>query len=89
MYAGSYSEDDLRWWADRIREWRGRDVFAYFNNDGHGHALRNALRLKELVGSRGLGFRVEIHRFFPNQLVTGNVFMEDETSEKRRPIGPI
>jgi uncharacterized protein YecE (DUF72 family) len=51
LYAGSYSEDDLRWWADRIREWReqGRDVFAYFNNDGYGHAVRNALRLKELV----------------------------------------
>ncbi len=38
MYAGSYSEEDLRWWADRIGEWRsqGRDVYAYFNNDGHG-----------------------------------------------------
>src|SRR3954470_24159846 len=50
MYAGSYSEDDLRWWADRIGEWRaqGRDVFAYFNNDGH--AVRNALRLRELTG---------------------------------------
>jgi uncharacterized protein YecE (DUF72 family) len=20
-YAGSYPDDDLRWWADRIREW--------------------------------------------------------------------
>jgi uncharacterized protein YecE (DUF72 family) len=52
MYAGSYSEADLRWWADRIGEWRsqGRDVYAYFNNDGHGHAVRNALRLRELVG---------------------------------------
>ena len=49
----SYSEDDLRWWGDRIGEWsaQGRDVFAYFNNDGHGHAVRNALRLKELVGA--------------------------------------
>jgi uncharacterized protein YecE (DUF72 family) len=52
MYAGSYSEEDLGWWADRIGEWRsqGRDVYAYFNNDGHGHAVRNALRLRELVG---------------------------------------
>ena len=52
MYAGSYSEDDLRGWSDRIDEWRtqGRDVFAYFNNDGSGHAVRNALRLRELVG---------------------------------------
>lgn len=50
-YAGSYSDDDLRWWADRIGEWchQKRDVFAYFNNDGHGHAVRNALRLWELA----------------------------------------
>jgi len=27
-----------------------RDVFVYFNNDGHGHAVRNAERLRELVG---------------------------------------
>jgi uncharacterized protein YecE (DUF72 family) len=53
MYAGSYPEADLRWWAGRIGEWQsqGRDVFAYFNNDGHGHAVRNARRLRELVQS--------------------------------------
>ncbi|HEX4608884.1 MAG TPA: DUF72 domain-containing protein [Urbifossiella sp.] len=53
MYAGSYSENDLRWWADRIKEWLAQDrgIFAYFNNDGHGHAVRNALRLRELVGA--------------------------------------
>ena len=53
LYAGSYSEADLRWWADRVGEWaaQGRDVFAYFNNDGYGHAVRNALRLKELTGA--------------------------------------
>jgi uncharacterized protein YecE (DUF72 family) len=52
LYAGSYSEDDLRWWADRIREWldQGRDVWAYFNNDGHGHAVRNARTLRGLLG---------------------------------------
>ncbi len=52
LYAGSYSEEDLRWWADRIREWvgQGRDVYAYFNNDGYGFAVHNARRLRELVG---------------------------------------
>jgi uncharacterized protein YecE (DUF72 family) len=52
LYAGSYSDDDLRWWADRIGEWRGmgRDVFVYFNNDGGGNAVRNALSLKHMVG---------------------------------------
>lgn len=53
MYAGSYSDDDLRWWAARIGEWagQGRDVWAYFNNDGEGHAVRNALALRALVGA--------------------------------------
>ena len=53
LYAGSYSDDDLRWWAERIREWRGtgRDVFVYFNNDGGGNAVRNALTLKGMVGA--------------------------------------
>jgi uncharacterized protein YecE (DUF72 family) len=51
LYGGSYSDDDLRWWADRVREWDGmrRDVFVYFNNDGHGHAVRNAGTLKQLL----------------------------------------
>lgn len=53
LYAGSYSESELRCWAERIDAWvaEERDVFAYFNNDGYGHAVRNALRLKALTGA--------------------------------------
>lgn len=53
LYAGSYSDDDLRWWADRIGEWAadGRDIYAYFNNDGYGYAVRNAERLRHLTES--------------------------------------
>ncbi len=52
LYGGSYSDDDLRWWADRIGEWEsgGHDVYAYFNNDGHGHAVRNAETLRRFLG---------------------------------------
>lgn len=51
LYGGSYSEEDLRWWAERIREWErgGRDVLAYFNNDGGGNAVRNARTLRGLL----------------------------------------
>jgi uncharacterized protein YecE (DUF72 family) len=51
LYSGSYSDADLRWWAERIREWEaaGRDVHAYFNNDGDGHAVRNAETLRGLL----------------------------------------
>jgi uncharacterized protein YecE (DUF72 family) len=56
LYGGSYSDDDLRWWCDRIGEWADRDldVYAYFNNDGDGHAVRNALTLRSLLASRDL-----------------------------------
>ena len=51
LYGGCYSDADLRWWADRIREWaaQGRDVYAYFNNDGHGHAVHNAESLRAFL----------------------------------------
>ncbi|MEV4536511.1 DUF72 domain-containing protein [Asanoa sp. NPDC049518] len=52
LYAGSYSDDSLRWWADRIGEWeaQGRDVYAYFNNDGNGNAVRDATALLRQLG---------------------------------------
>jgi uncharacterized protein YecE (DUF72 family) len=53
LYGGSYSDDDLRWWAGRIHEWQamGKDLFAYFNNDWAGTAVRNAERLRELLAA--------------------------------------
>ena len=59
LYAGSYSDDDLRWWAGRIAEWtaQDRDVLVYFNNDGHGHAVRNARTLREFVGEPAIQAR--------------------------------
>jgi uncharacterized protein YecE (DUF72 family) len=53
LYGGSYTDADLRWWADRAREWEamGRDVYLYFNNDGEGNAVRNAHALKQLLGA--------------------------------------
>ncbi len=51
LYAGSYSDDDLRWWADRVGEWErsGHRVYGYFNNDQFGYAAVNALRMRELL----------------------------------------
>jgi uncharacterized protein YecE (DUF72 family) len=51
LYAGSYSDADLDWWAERIGEWRGagHSVVAYFNNDGYGYAVNDARRLGERV----------------------------------------
>ncbi len=59
LYAGSYSDADLRWWADRILEWHGagRDAYVYFNNDGGGNAVRNAETLQALVRADDLPTR--------------------------------
>jgi uncharacterized protein YecE (DUF72 family) len=40
---GNYSPAELETWRRRIAAWRSRvEVFAYFNNDWHGYAPRNA-----------------------------------------------
>jgi uncharacterized protein YecE (DUF72 family) len=48
---GNYSETELQGWAERLGDWRRRvEIFAYFNNDWEGFAVRNGLRLRELLG---------------------------------------
>jgi len=43
---GNYSERELTEWVDRIRSWRqSADVYAYFNNDWNGFAVKNGLYL--------------------------------------------
>lgn len=53
LYAGSYTDEDLYWWSERIGEWEstGRDVFVYFNNDGDGNAVYNAMTLKSIINN--------------------------------------
>ncbi len=53
LYAGSYSDADLRWWAARLREWEAAGVgtHAYFNNDGDANAVRNARTLRDFLAS--------------------------------------
>lgn len=56
-YEGSYSDTELRAWATRIREIAGnsRPTYVYFNNDSHGYAALNALRLRQLLGQNRAG----------------------------------
>lgn len=51
LYAGRYSPDEIRLWAERVEEWRreGREVWGYFDNDGSGHAVANAFELRDLL----------------------------------------
>lgn len=48
---GDYPTDHLALQAQRIRAWhaQGLDVYAYFNNDVEGYAVRNAMLLRSLL----------------------------------------
>jgi uncharacterized protein YecE (DUF72 family) len=50
-YQGSYADEKLSEWAERISKWKRRlkAVYVYFDNDEAGYAPRNALELKRLV----------------------------------------
>ena len=48
---GNYSESELEEWAKRLDEWRDRvEVYAYFNNDWEGFAVKNGLWLRRRLG---------------------------------------
>lgn len=51
-YWGRYPDETLLAWADwAVAEAaRGRDVWCYFNNDIHAHAIHDALTLRSMVG---------------------------------------
>jgi uncharacterized protein YecE (DUF72 family) len=50
---GNYSDREIREWAERLRAWRRQvDVYAYFNNDWNGYAVKNGLALKRLLEPR-------------------------------------
>ena len=53
-YAGSYTGKMLELWADRISHWmpKLRSIYAYFNNDVGGHAVRNAQALRALLAGK-------------------------------------
>ena len=55
LYDSGYSPAQLDEWAERFRAERdaGRDVYVYFDNDGHGHAPRDAAALTARIGEQG------------------------------------
>lgn len=50
-YNYNYSEEDLLWWRDELLKTRERveKILVYFNNDFEANAVRNALRLQDLL----------------------------------------
>lgn len=54
LYVGGYPDESLDWWAGRVQGWTeaGCDVSVYFDNDAHGHAPYDAVRLQHRVDLR-------------------------------------
>jgi uncharacterized protein YecE (DUF72 family) len=51
-YRGSYGDEALAGWTERIRRWleEGREVWIFFDNDEAGHAVQDARRLSAKLG---------------------------------------
>ncbi|HYF37284.1 MAG TPA: DUF72 domain-containing protein [Prosthecobacter sp.] len=49
-YRHDYSDAELQEWAERIKNSGAERVWAYFNNDREGYAIKNAKRLEKLLG---------------------------------------
>jgi len=56
-YGGSYPRQALTAQASQIEQYlaEGLDVFAYFNNDAHGHAVQNAADLRRYARGNATG----------------------------------
>ncbi|MFZ9886529.1 MAG: DUF72 domain-containing protein [Myxococcota bacterium] len=62
LYASRYEDEELEGWAERVHRWRLQkcsleekhplEVYLYFNNDAHGHAPHDALRLSDKIAER-------------------------------------
>lgn len=55
QYGGAFDQPSLASWARRLRavSRAQKDVYVYFNNDRHGHAPRDAARLRDLLERNG------------------------------------
>jgi uncharacterized protein YecE (DUF72 family) len=48
LYASSYTHEELRELAAKIRSW-ARETYVYFDNDFSGYAVRNAMTLSGML----------------------------------------
>lgn len=48
-YASLYNKKELKYWADKIKNSRGKECFCYFNNDNKAYAVKNARELYALL----------------------------------------
>lgn len=54
LYSGSYPEKEIHRWGEIIKGFsnKGIDIYAYFNNDERGNAIKDAVRLTEVLAGK-------------------------------------
>jgi uncharacterized protein YecE (DUF72 family) len=52
LYSSNYSQQELGDWAEFARSVKVKDIFAFFNNDACGYAVRNAKQFRQLLESK-------------------------------------
>jgi len=52
LYGSNYSSQELLSWAEKTKKWlkKAKLLFAFFNNDAYGFAVKNAQEFKKLLG---------------------------------------
>jgi uncharacterized protein YecE (DUF72 family) len=54
LYASSYSDEQLKYFAGKFKKWvkEGHTIWAFFNNDIHGYAPKDAIRLQKFCNRK-------------------------------------
>lgn len=48
-YVYDYSDKELEEWADKLKRLSARRIYLYFNNDANANAVKNAMKMQELL----------------------------------------
>ncbi len=50
LYSLYYSDDKLKIWTNKIKEYlKNVDVYSYFNKDHYTYAVKNGMKLRKLI----------------------------------------
>ena len=54
LYGSNYSKKELNLWVNKLKKWskNTKSLFAFFNNDACGFAVKNALQFKEILNEK-------------------------------------
>ncbi len=80
--SGNFGEKELRIWAEHVRQLPpDHEVFIYFNNDWHGFALHNAVRMRQLLE---VPLKFPLHRPAVLKMPVASQVSEQRGSDNRR-----